>query len=71
MPGAAVGAQIDEPLDVHRDFLAEFAFHPVLTLNHFTDTSDLVLREVLRAGTPIDLRLREVTWALERPMPYR
>src|SRR6476661_1615310 len=40
---SAIGANFDEPLDAHLDFLAQIAFHEALALNYLTDTVDLVL----------------------------
>src|SRR5215469_878893 len=59
MAESAVGADFDEPLDVHRNFLAQIAFHQSLGLNDRTDAVDLFFAEVGNLLHRIDLRLIE------------
>src|SRR5690606_27112627 len=49
MPGAPERADLDEPLDVERDLLAEVAFHPALLLDDAADLPHIVVGEVLHA----------------------
>src|SRR5260370_1170389 len=44
---SAIGADFDEPLDVHRNFLAQIALHHPLRLNHGADAVDFLFAEVL------------------------
>src|SRR6266849_2809269 len=44
---SAIGAYFDEPLDVHRNFLAQIAFHQSFRFDHGTDAVDLFLAQVL------------------------
>src|SRR6516165_11911017 len=53
----AVGADFDEPLDVHRNFLAEIAFHHAFSLDDLADTVDLVFAQVLDLLVRVDLGL--------------
>src|SRR5579884_2004330 len=53
---SAIGADFDEPLDVHRNILAQIAFDVALRLNHLADAIDLVFVEVLNLLVGIDLR---------------
>src|SRR5438552_16318062 len=46
---AAVAADFHQPLDVHRDLLAEIAFHAALLFDHTADLPDVVLGEILDA----------------------
>src|SRR6476660_10102304 len=47
MAVTAVGTDFDEPLDVHRNFLAQIAFHHAFRFDHLADAIDLVLAQVL------------------------
>ena len=57
MPVAAIALDIDEPLDVHRDVLAQVAFDIALVLNDLADAVYLVLVQVLDLLERIDVRL--------------
>src|SRR6266849_9972298 len=46
---AAVAADLHQPLDVHRDLLAEIAFDAPLLLEHPADLPDVLLGEILHA----------------------
>src|SRR5439155_9312383 len=52
-----IRADFDESLDVHRNFLAQVAFHHSLALDDLADAVDLVFREILHLLHGIDLRL--------------
>lgn len=54
---AAVAVDVDQPLDVHRDLLAELTLDLVVLLDDATDRCDLDLREVMGADRAIDARL--------------
>jgi hypothetical protein len=41
-----IGADVDKPLDVHRDLLAEVTFNLNVVLDHVADRSDFSLREI-------------------------
>src|SRR6185503_4351105 len=43
----AVAADFHQPLDVHRDLLAEIALDAALVLDHLADLADVVLGEIL------------------------
>src|SRR5579863_255746 len=47
VPVAAVGANLDETFDIHRDFLAQITFHQTFRFDHLANTVDLVLAQVL------------------------
>src|SRR3954469_2932432 len=47
MPQAAIAADFHQPLDVHRDLLAEVAFDATHFLDHAADLADIVFRQVL------------------------
>src|SRR4051812_19821004 len=49
VPHPAVAANLHQPLDVHRDFLAEVAFDTALLLDDATDLADVVFRQILDA----------------------
>src|SRR5438876_2082263 len=51
---AAVAADFHEPLDVHRDLLAEIAFHAALLFDHAADLPHIVLGEILHANVGAD-----------------
>src|ERR1035438_6811818 len=46
MPESAIGTDFDEALDVHRNILAQIAFHRALRLDHLADAVDLVFTQV-------------------------
>src|SRR5208337_4733545 len=56
MPQSAIGAHLDVTLDVHRDFLAEVAFHGALFFQNGADFVDLVLGQVAHFLIEIDTR---------------
>src|SRR6185369_4104320 len=47
VPQAAVAADLHQPLDIHRDLLAEIAFHAALLFEHAADLPDIVFGEIL------------------------
>src|ERR1700689_3975904 len=56
---SAIGADFDETLDVHRNFLAQITFHQALGLNDRTDAVDLFFAQVLHLLHGLDLSLIE------------
>ena len=54
MPPAAIAADLDQPLDVHRDLLAEIALDAALLLEHARDLADIVLGEILDPHVGVD-----------------
>src|SRR6266567_2342394 len=54
---SAIGADFDETLDVHRNFLAQVALYQPLGLNDGTDAVDLFFAQVLHLLHGLDLRL--------------
>jgi hypothetical protein len=56
VPQSAVGAHLDVTLDVHRDFLAEVAFHGAFFFQNLADAVDLVLGQVANLLIEIDAR---------------
>src|SRR5579862_5693602 len=59
MAESAIGADFDETLDVHRNFLAQIAFHQAFGLNDCADAVDLFFAEVLNLLHRLDLRFVE------------
>src|SRR5687768_7649798 len=57
MPQPAVAADFHQPLDVHRDLLAEIAFDPPLLLDDAADLAHVLFREVLDADVRADASL--------------
>src|SRR3954454_24388878 len=47
MPEAAIGADFNEPLDAHRNFLAQIALDQTLAFNHLPDAVHFVLAQIL------------------------
>src|SRR5262249_18951418 len=47
VPHAAVAADFHQPLDVHRDFLAQVAFDPALLLDDAADLPDILFGQIL------------------------
>src|SRR5262245_544757 len=47
VPQATVAADLHQPLDIHRDLLAEIAFHAALLFEHAADLPDIVFGEIL------------------------
>src|SRR5512132_418680 len=50
VPQPAEAADLHQPLDVHRDVLAQVALDPALLLDHTADLPHVVFREVLDAN---------------------
>src|SRR5581483_8386500 len=44
---SAIGADFDEPLDVHRNFLAQIAFHQAFAFDDLPNAVDFVFAQVL------------------------
>src|SRR5438270_8364003 len=59
MAESAIGADFDETLDVHRNFLAQIAFHQPFLLDDSADPVDFFLAQVLNLLHGLDLRLIE------------
>src|SRR5262245_2517125 len=59
MTVATVRPDLDEPLDVHRDVLAQVALDLALVRDDLPDTPQLVLGEVLDAAVHVHLRLAQ------------
>src|SRR5262249_8642559 len=49
---AAIAAEIHQPLDVHRDFTAQIAFHDVIAVDDFANLDDFVFRQI--ADAPVE-----------------
>ena len=56
VPQSAIRLNIDQPLDVHRDFFAQVAFDLAFFLDDLTDTVDLVFAQILDLLERINLR---------------
>src|SRR5262249_20466448 len=54
MPHAAEAADFHQPLDVHRDLLAEITFDAALLLDHPADLTHVVLGQILDADVRRD-----------------
>src|SRR5258708_17830815 len=67
MAEAAIGADFDEPFDVHRNFLAQIALDQPLLLNHGTDAVDFFFAEVLDLLHRIHFGLVENTSGARMP----
>jgi hypothetical protein len=52
-----VGSDIDQPLDVHGDFLTKITFHLAAVLNHVADCCDLTFREIAGFDVSTDIGL--------------
>jgi hypothetical protein len=59
MAHAAVRADLDQPLDVEPDALAQIAFDAPFRVDDARDAQDFVLGEVLHAYFRLDVRLRD------------
>ena len=59
MAAAAIAADLHQPLDVHRDLLAEVALDAALLLDHPADLPDVVLRQILHADVRADAGILE------------
>src|SRR5215510_9841633 len=66
VPQAAVAADLHQPLDVHRDLLAEIAFHAALLFEHAADLPDIVFGEILDPDVGAHTRRAE---DIVRPLP--
>jgi hypothetical protein len=56
VPQSAVGAHLDVTLDVHRDFLAEVAFHGAFLLQNLADAVNFVLAQIADFLVELDTR---------------
>ena len=65
----AIGADFDEPLDVHRDVFAEIAFDVATLFNDLADAVHLLFVEVADLFGRLDLRRTENLFRRESPMP--
>src|SRR5436190_143489 len=59
MPAAAIAANFTQPLDLHRDLLAEIAFDATLLLEHAGDLADVVFGQILDTHVGADPGLRQ------------
>src|SRR6185436_12354630 len=59
MAHPAVRADLDQPLDVEPDALAQVPFDAPFRVDHTRDAQDLVFREVFHAHARFDVRLRD------------
>ena len=59
MPEPPVAADVDQPLDVHRDLAAQVALHPVVVLDLAAQLLHVGLREVLDPDIGVDARGRQ------------
>src|SRR5262249_51674277 len=59
VPQPAIAADLHQPLDVHRDLLAEIPLDPADFLEHPADLPDVFLREILHADVGAHARLAE------------
>src|SRR5262245_54184334 len=59
MPRAAVAADLDEPLDVHRDLLAEIALDAALLFDDAADLAHVLFGEVLHADVGVHAGVRQ------------
>jgi hypothetical protein len=50
MAEAAVATEIHQPLNVHRDFTTEIAFHREFTVDGFADLQDLAVGQLIDAA---------------------
>src|SRR5258708_30175542 len=69
MPHAAIAADFHQPLDVHRDLLAEIAFDAALLFNHPADLSHIVFGQILDADVGVDPSLLENAVRAHAPDP--
>ena len=54
MPHAAVAANLDQPLDVHRGFTAKIAFHLDIVVNVVSEFRDVAFSQVAHANVGVD-----------------
>src|SRR6185436_8451967 len=54
MPASAIAADLHQPLDVHRDFLAQVTLDATLFLDHPADLPHVVLGQILHADVRTD-----------------
>src|SRR5712691_2433506 len=59
VPQAAVAADLHQPLDVHRDLLAEIPLDAALFFQDAADLPDVLLGEILHADVRADARRAE------------
>jgi hypothetical protein len=69
VPQAAVAADFHQPLDVHRDLLAEVALDAALLLEHAADLADVVFGQILHADVRAHARRARTSFDRLRPMP--
>src|SRR4051812_12075456 len=50
MAQTAIAAEIHQPLDVHRDFTSQIAFHDVFVVDGFANLDDFVFGEIAYAA---------------------
>src|SRR5215469_13427009 len=66
---SAIGADFDEPLDVHRNFFAQIAFHHAFRLDYLADAVDLVFTQVLHLLVRINFGLLQNACSARIPDP--
>jgi hypothetical protein len=54
-----IGTNVDETLDVHRNFAPEVALNAVIAIDHFTKAADLIVGQVANARVRADSRFRQ------------
>src|SRR4030095_11177746 len=54
VPEPSIAADFHQPLDVHRDLLAQIAFHAADLFDHTADLADVVFGEILDANVRTD-----------------
>src|SRR5260370_20146414 len=59
MPQAAVGAHLDVTLDVHRDFLAQVAFHGSLFFEDLANGADFIFAQIAYLFVKINPRAKQ------------
>src|SRR5262252_6703216 len=69
MTESAIGADFDEPLDVHRNFLAQIAFDQAFGLDDRTNVVDLFFAEILNLLHRVNLGFIENTRSSRMPDP--
>src|SRR5215813_3070372 len=57
MPVSAIGTDFDEPLDIHRNFLAQIAFHHAFRFDDLANAVHLVFAQVLHLLHRVHIRL--------------
>ena len=59
MSEAPVGAYVHQPLDVHRNLLAQISFHPAGGVDHLADPAHFLFGQILDSDVSADTRLAQ------------